>query len=328
MGASERAMALLGHPVVVAGALLASGSRLRIVAYHDVPEPEAFRRHARYLAERYHVISAAEAARALTGGRRLPPRSVWLTFDDGHPAVFAAAQPILAEFRLTATAYVCPGVVDTHEPYWWEIVRSATRNQLTAEIAGRAVAADELESALKRCPDRVRRSVVATLRQREEARSGVPLRRPQATREQLRSWQAAGHELGNHTWDHPCLDRCSDADQRRQVASAHEWLAGEVSGPVTSFAYPNGNWAGAAEEELVRLGYHTAAGFDHRLAAPSSHPLRASRLRLDADAGPPRLRAVVAGTHPATMAVRDRLIGRGDEDPRRLPPPRQRTKTL
>jgi peptidoglycan/xylan/chitin deacetylase (PgdA/CDA1 family) len=327
MGASERAMPLLGHPAVVAGALLVSGSRLRIVAYHDVPDPEVFRRHARYLAERYHVVSAAEASRALTCGRRLPPRSVWLTFDDGHPAVFTDALPILAEFQLTASAYVCPSVIDTHEPYWWEIVRSAARQGLTAAIAGREVAADGLEGALKRCPDQVRRSTVARLREREEARAGAPLRRPQATREQLRSWQAAGHELGNHTWDHPCLDRCSDAEQRRQVASAHGWLADEMSGPVISFAYPNGNWAGAAEDELVRLGYRTALGFDHRLAAQPSQPLRASRLRLDSDAATPRLRAVLAGTHPAAMAGRDRAIGRGNDDPRRLPPMRPRTRT-
>jgi peptidoglycan/xylan/chitin deacetylase (PgdA/CDA1 family) len=316
---SSVALALLGHPAVSRGATYVSGTRLRVLGYHDVPDTEAFRRHAQYLAERYRVVSGSVVARALTGGQRLPKRSVWLTFDDGHPGVFDRAQPILAEFGLTATAYVCPGVVDTEQPYWWETVRDAAQDGTSIEIDGRAVAANELEASLKRCPDSVRRTTVDRLRERDLSRTGIPLRRPQATRDQLRSWHAAGHEVGNHTWDHPCLDRCSVDEQRHQIATAHEWLDSEGLGPVTSFAYPNGNWSAASEQLLVRLGYRTSVGFDHRLARLPSRPLRLSRLRLDADADPTRLRAVVSGTQPVTMAARDRLTGRATADPRRLP---------
>ena len=41
---------------------------------------------------------------------------------------------------------------------------------------------------------------------------------------QLRAWVAAGYELGDHTWDHPCLDRADEREQHRQIMDAHTWL--------------------------------------------------------------------------------------------------------
>ena len=51
----------------------------------------------------------------------------------------------------------------------------------------------------------------------------------------------------------------------------------------TLFAYPNGDWADAAESALVECGYEVGVLFDHRLTSGRQHHLRLSRLRIDSD---------------------------------------------
>jgi peptidoglycan/xylan/chitin deacetylase (PgdA/CDA1 family) len=315
---SGRVTAVLGHPAVAGFVRSMSGGRLRILAYHAVPDREAFRRQAEHLADRYHVVSEAEVAHAVRSGAELPRRSLWLTFDDGDPTVFEVAQPVLDDFGLTATAYVCPGVIGTTEPFWWEVVRAADLHGTLVEGAARH-GPGSLEVVMKGLPDPRRREVVAQVRSRLEEDLGAPFEQRQATVAHLKRWLQAGHGLGNHTVDHPCLDRCSLEEQRRQVTEAHEWLSKSLDHTPLTFAYPNGNWAAETEELLRRHGYATGLGFDHRLTRLPGHPLRLSRLRLDADAAPARVQAIVSGGHPGLMAVRDRMRPTRRNDPRDLP---------
>ena len=319
VGAQQLATDLLGHPAVARAAVASSAGRLRVVAYHDVPDVAVFRRHLQYLTEHFRVVCGAEVQHAWSSGGPLPPRALWLTFDDGDRSVFERAEPELTAANLSATAFVCPGVIDTEAPLWWHVVRAAAAEGFDAEVDGDTIAPGDLETRLKRCADSTRREVVARLRERVETAREAPLVGRQATRQQLRAWVAAGHEVGNHTWDHPCLDRCTPEEQRRQLTAAHAWLTEELDLTVTSFAYPNGNWAQAAEQQLRTLGYRAAVGFDHQLTRPGVDPLRLSRLRLDADAAPARTRAVLAGTQPVVMAARDRLLRSRARDPRSLP---------
>jgi peptidoglycan/xylan/chitin deacetylase (PgdA/CDA1 family) len=318
MAVNERVTVVLGHPAVAGLVSSVSSGRLRILAYHAVPDPAAFRRQAEHLADRYRAVSEAEVAHAVRRGAELPRRSLWLTFDDGDPTVFEVAQPILDELGLTATAYVCPGLLATTEPFWWEIIRAAGHHGTLPESAA-GDGPGNLEAEMKRLPDHRRREVVALIRSRLEEHLGAPLERRQATVAQLKGWLRAGHGVGNHTVDHPCLDRCTPEEQRRQVTEAHEWLATSLDHPPQTFAYPNGNWAAATEELLRSHGYETGLGFDHRLTRLPRHPLRLSRLRLDADAGPARVRAIVSGGHPGLMTVRDRITATRQDDPRNLP---------
>src|SRR5690606_6068523 len=110
----------------------------------------------------------------------------------------------------------------TDEPLWWQGVDSA------AEV-----------SRLKTVPDVERRAAVAAL---------APRSQPQLSRDDVTELAHAA-DIGNHTWDHPLLDRCDDDEQRRQVRLAHEWLTDALGHHPLAFAYPNGNEAPAARAE-------------------------------------------------------------------------------
>ena len=313
------APAAIGHPLVERLGLAVAGRRLRVLAYHDVSDAHAFRQQMEHLATRYRVISGERVITAITSEQRLPPQAVWITFDDGHPSVFELAQPILRQLGIPATAYVCPGAVETGQAYWWEIVREASSRNLAPQDPEVPQEAEHLEGYLKCVADAHRREVVADLARQLQRLAGTPIEPRQASLTDLRSWVDDGFEVGNHTWDHPCLDRCTPGEQRRQVREAHEWLDSNLQANIRSFAYPNGNWARETEEELRRLGYRAALGFDHHLCSRRANPLRLSRLRVDADRPVARLRAILSGLHPALLSLRATLQARGSNDPRRLP---------
>lgn len=273
--------------------------QLRVLAYHAVPDAARFSAHVRHLVERYTPVSGQAVVAAFEGGPPLPDDPVWVTFDDGHRSIVEVGQPVLDRFGVPATMFVCPGVVDTGDPFWWAVVRAAVEVGLEVKLDDRWWTDARLVTELKSRPDAERRAVVAELTDELRHRAALPPGE-QLDPSALARWMAAGHEVGNHSWDHPCLDRCAPEEQVRQVRRADAWLRSNLSGYAPFFAYPNGNWSPVVEAELERLGYRLALGFDHRLDR-LRHPLRMSRLRVDSDAPLQRFAAIVAGLHAAAF---------------------------
>ncbi len=101
----------------------ASASGARVLLYHSITREERsdagemttaiglFRRHLAILRDDgYSVQSADRVIDAIAARRSLPSRTVAITFDDGYVGVIEHALPVLLERRLTATAFVLPGL--------------------------------------------------------------------------------------------------------------------------------------------------------------------------------------------------------------------------
>jgi peptidoglycan/xylan/chitin deacetylase (PgdA/CDA1 family) len=91
--------------------------------------PETFRTHLLYLqAEGYTTISLYDLHDALLTGRRLPPKPVVLTFDDGHIDHYVTVFPLLREFGFTGTFFIITGRADAGDPAyvsWSQIAEMA-----------------------------------------------------------------------------------------------------------------------------------------------------------------------------------------------------------
>jgi peptidoglycan/xylan/chitin deacetylase (PgdA/CDA1 family) len=237
----------------------------------------------------------------LDGQIELPPHPVLVTFDDGDRTIADIAAPILSSHGIPAVAFVVAGVIDKDLPYWWDEVSEFVRSGgVLRDLPTRE---DALLRQLKQCSDDERMRVLAELRR---VTPGIhPGVAPQLRRGDLVALEAMGIEVANHTMTHPCLPRCSLDKVRSEIVDGHTHLASILGHAPRSFAYPNGDWDARAETVLVELGYSAAFLFDHRLApSTSTHPLRISRLRIDANASLDRFRIVVSGLHPVIHRLR------------------------
>lgn len=264
-------------------------NRVSIIASHGVPDRAAFARLVDELASHGSFIGPNDLREWLDGGA-LPPNPILLTFDDGDRSVLDNAAPVLSDRRVPALLFVITSVLDSSTPFWWDEAAALTPDGATTV------------RNLKAMPDDERRAALAELRSTRPDR----LAQPQLTTPELFDLESLGWEIGNHTFDHPCLDRCSAHAARAQIVQGHDELARRGLRP-RAFAYPNGNLDLRVEEPLRELGYDLGFLFDHRHAQAGGNPLRLSRLRLDSHAAPERARVVVSGISSAVMRARGRL---------------------
>jgi peptidoglycan/xylan/chitin deacetylase (PgdA/CDA1 family) len=270
---------------------LAGRNQLRVLAYHDVKDPFAFEQQLDHLLEHYTPIDLDRILHALGGGE-LPPRSVLITFDDGHRSWVDHAAPAMQRRGIPGVVFVVTGVLGSEVPYWWE--------EMTAL---RANGAADIISHLKRIPDAERLAILEAARR---LAAEQPTTNAQLAPDDLKLLEAAGLEVGNHTVTHPLLDQCEPTKIAREIGEAKEVLEGIVGHPVRSFAYPNGNSCAEARRQVAGVGHVVAFLFDHASQHwPPSDALSLSRIRVNAD--PLDTFAIrVSGLHPAVHRLRRR----------------------
>jgi peptidoglycan/xylan/chitin deacetylase (PgdA/CDA1 family) len=277
-------------------------ARPAVLAFHGVDDPEGFAGLMDRVRRDLHPISPDELHQAMNGRRSLPERSVLVTFDDGHRSVLDDGLPILAERGIPAVAFVVAGLLSTDRDFWWSSVMDLV-------AAGGSVPGNEgmtgpdLIRHLKRVANQARIEAIADL---ERSAGRPPAKRPQLTKDDLSALQRGGIEIGNHTWSHPCLNRCDESTIESEIVDAHRSLAQTLGAPPKWFAYPNGDWDERAEAVLTRLGYQLAFLFDHRMADLAGSPLRVSRLRVNSDTSTDRFAIISSGLHPAIHRARGR----------------------
>lgn len=131
--------------------------RVMVLCYHGVTErasrsphdpdglhirADRFAAQIDYLRRHYRPVSLLEFLSARREGRRLPNRTVVLTFDDGYRNFLTVAAPILAERGLPASVFlITDRVAETSgdEPHWsepdderylsWQEVKRLARDQ-------------------------------------------------------------------------------------------------------------------------------------------------------------------------------------------------------
>ena len=276
-----------------------TGRHLRILGFHGVPDLDHFAGLVETVCDRYQPVSADDVAESLATGTPLPRHAVWFTFDDGLASTLEAGD-LLAGFGISATAFVCPSVIDRGGWLWFQTVQAAMDHGLTTP---NQLPHDGL-TGLKKWPNPARNALVKALEVRLHDAGVTPP--ATVTQAELHTWAEQGHSIGNHTWDHPCLDTCPPEVQRAQVRRAHTALQSWGLTPMF-FAYPNGNWTQESQDELVALGYTGSLLFDHRLTGDVSAPQQLSRLRIDADAETQRALAILSGTHSGAYQATQRL---------------------
>ena len=105
-------------------------SRALVLLYHRVAEAESdpwqlavsptnFEEHLQILSRYWQTVSLREMTASLDK-RKLPRRSIVVTFDDGYANNLLAAKPLLEKYEVPATVFVATGYTGTDREFWWD----------------------------------------------------------------------------------------------------------------------------------------------------------------------------------------------------------------
>ncbi|MCA1778312.1 MAG: polysaccharide deacetylase family protein [Xanthomonadaceae bacterium] len=247
----------------------------------------------RHLATDYNCLSLPEAVRLLQD-RKLPKRSVVVTFDDGYLDNLTLALPILKAYGVPAMLYVTTGFVDHTSNLWWYELEFIIHHKQRLDYYwdGRHRTENTVGNHRKRlCFVRLSRMLkrMTPVNQEqflEQLRSGfTPL--PFSYRDHLLDAKQVGAlandpliTIGAHSHHHPVFSSLNNAQLRRELLSSTKLLEQWVGRPVSHLAYPFGGrkQAGRREFRIAReLGFASATttrmGHLHSFHATQLHAL-------------------------------------------------------
>jgi len=203
-----------------------------------------------FLQGNMRVLPLAEAVQAAQQ-RKLPRRSVAITFDDGYAEWRQNVAPALLKRGLPATFFVTTELFDG-VPLWHERIVAAVRAlpavgmQLptgfgsVADLCApqaRMTLVRDLQERLKYLPLSERLATIDML----EAQACTPLLLPDKfDADDVRHLHSQGFEIGAHTIRHPILNECTDAEAIAEMAGCKASLEETIGAKVRFFAYPNG----------------------------------------------------------------------------------------
>ena len=113
-------------------ARMLTANQARVLMYHNFSGPgasepgalnvEGLRRQLEYLRKNFYVVPLLRIAEQLASGRKLDPKMVALTIDDGRRNCYEFLFPLLREFELPATFFVVTSFIGGEDWIWTDKV--------------------------------------------------------------------------------------------------------------------------------------------------------------------------------------------------------------
>jgi peptidoglycan/xylan/chitin deacetylase (PgdA/CDA1 family) len=265
----------------------------RILMYHGTPRRDAaaLERQLRLVRLAFPIVPL-DALAAGTNGRA----RVALTFDDGLRSNVEVAYPILKQLGLSATFFVCPGLIDGEQWLWNHEARQRLLSlrqpelQELATLLGAPTGVEAFIEWMKTLKIAARRRIEAQIR---GATPGFKASAAQREEFDLASWQELEAldpsvvTIGSHTMTHPILTSLSAEETEAETRDSRVALEKRLGREVSTFCYPNGDLNDGALDS-ARRHYRSAVTTEvgrlegevdpHRLPRFAAHPQWTRRL--------------------------------------------------
>lgn len=259
------------------------GAYLTVLCYHrildrppDFPfdddlvsaSPAQFEEELRFIESRYRVINFQTLREHMAREKRLPERSLIITFDDGYIDNYEVAYPLLKRHGLTAVMFVTAGYMGARRLFWWDRLalvaktararRGAIEEPLALAIDLDAfpdaqAAARHLIHTAKTLPESGKELLIARLAaalgaEIDEGRHSMTM-----SWDNLREMSAAGIEIGAHSVNHPIFSNVDAGLLAREVSGSKELIEKELGREVIAFGAPGRGRIPAAEKRSFEL---------------------------------------------------------------------------
>lgn len=239
-----------------------------------------------YLARNYDVVSLSGAVNILREGRRRG-KYVSVTFDDGYAGSLQYARSICRAYNIPTTFFLCPEILSTGKPYWWDRVEFVWNNNHGAKdvfvkllqrrllfTARQPTLSDVIHFLKQQGTDQVE----LLLKECNIGSDSVDPCRKTATWAVLENGSNRDMSVGSHSMGHENLVKLDASDLRDNLATSREILQGSNHDYVDVFAYPFGFFDERVMAEVRSSGYRyalTTVGGDN---SPGMNPYRLRRI--------------------------------------------------
>jgi peptidoglycan/xylan/chitin deacetylase (PgdA/CDA1 family) len=220
----------------------------RIIMYHGTPRRDAaaLERQLRLVRLAFPVVPLDKLAQGSNGRAR-----VALTFDDGLRNNITVAYPILQKLGLTATFFVCPGLIERGQWLWNHEARERLRSldahglvQVAARIGAPIDGVEPIVEWMKTLKIAERRAVEQQIRDATPGFKPTAEQREEfelASWEELRGLDPETIAIGSHTMTHPILTSLDDAQTEAETRESRFALEEQLDREISVFCYPNGD---------------------------------------------------------------------------------------
>lgn len=278
--------------------------------------PKNFAEHLEVLQGSTHPMSLRQLTRAYQDGR-LPDRVAVITFDDGYADNLHSAKPVLERYEIPATVFVTSGYVGGAREFWWDELETLLLqpgrlpHELNLDLGRRSMrwtlgkAASYSKEQRRNDRDRqpwrappgsrlafyylvwqqlqplpisVQRQALDSIRAWSGRPPGQPNGARPLTRDELSSLSQGGLvEVGAHTVSHPLLSALTLASQEKEIRESKLALESLLQTPITSFAYPFGDYHEDTVPLVQNAGFSCACSTAEHVAWRQSDPFQLPR---------------------------------------------------
>lgn len=281
--------------------------------------PENFEQQLQILKETGMVVPVSYLTEQLYSKRMQKPGIV-ITFDDGYIDNYLTAKPILEQYQLPATFFICTKHIDTQKEFWWDElayillhIQNLPRKvaidvhgiSLSFDLNKESVLTDTIEQKHKRwnytkAPPTRRSQLYMKL---WKLLSPLNYQEQQCILEELRQWAGIAEQpqtsyysmskdqlleladkdlfsIGAHTVSHPALAYHSEEVQRQEITQSKVFLAALTGMDIDSFAYPSGNFNETTVNVLKQQGFRAAFTTHHQLITGKDDPYQIGRFQV------------------------------------------------
>jgi peptidoglycan/xylan/chitin deacetylase (PgdA/CDA1 family) len=237
--------------------------KVTIIVFH-APSPEIFDRHLGVLKRLYNIISLSSYVEAIQRDdfKKLPPKALIITLDDGHRSNHAL-KGVLEKHDVPVTIFLCTGLIATHRRFWF------LHEGVTASV-----------QQLKTVPDDER---LTTLRKSGFEETKEFDERQALSVDELRELQDKV-DFQSHSVFHPILPRCSSERAEAEIVQSRQDLLALLANEIYAFAYPNGDYSEREMRLAEKAGYKCALTLDQGSNTERTSPFRLARLCIPDDA--------------------------------------------
>ena len=267
-------------------------NRLRVLAYHKVPDKKAFEKQVIYLRSHYNIISIPQLIESIEEKKALPKKPLLITFDDGDITVLENGLPVLNKYDINSCLFIITGLVNTSNDTWITRVEQQEMNRGKTYQEARKVV-----NHFKKIPNK----------ERETNMDDYPeVTKRQLNTGDLKNMQEQGMYIANHTHTHPMLDKCTSEEITRELKASKQVFDDLGLPGYNVFAYPNGNTSESTNRSLKNADIKLIFLFDHKINGTVLDPFNISRIRVDSDTELTEFKSKVSGVHPFIFNLKNK----------------------